>query len=907
MVVKVNQNDRRRFIAPLTVAHGPAIVKKNAARMLVGLGSPMNATTRAFLEAVQRPQDDRKEVTAFYPLGRSRQGLYLHCWWLPVIATAVAMMLGCRQPSQHVRPKAPAPRVGARAFQVVDYRDLLKGPGAMGEVGDFRLDNGRVAFIVAGIAHRLGYVETGGNLIDAATRTFDNDCLGLVFPLFDNLFTRQAIYTSARVVADGSRGSAGILRVTGHDSVDPKIRIATEYRLAAGNDYLEIVTTVSNDLPYKLDEYELGDVLLWRQAEPFILGWNNKDWGTNLTAPYAAAVGPSRFGMDRLTYGYAAEQELLRLHPGSVWTDATVCTKDIPPKGNATYRRFFYVVNGDIDALTTVLERDQRHGLGRPSWIDGRVRDATSGAGVANATIKCYNRAEYLLGQARSDQDGRYRIPVTGGLCHLVVSHRQRGACQPVVIEVAQQQHVKAEDIKLPAPARVVVRVVDQDGQPIPARLAFIGSGSTPSPNFGPAFAMPARSVVCRLPGRNAPLAVPPGTYRVVASRGLEYERAERTVTLRAGAFSQVELTIRRSVHLPGYISADFHQHGVGSFDTPLGTIPRIKANACEGVQLFAISDYNAISDYSPLVDQLRLSPWVRAVMAAEVTAFNWGRFSLLLVNPRPHLPRRGLPDIKGKNAAEILQALRNVPGALVQVNHPRAGYAGYFDRLRWVAPNRPPEAMSFNFDLLEVMSGRRMDEWRRVMHDWFHLLNRGLRITATGGSNSHVWLMEEPGYPRMYLLLDQDSPEQISEQAIRESLLNQRVFITSGPLVDFTVEGQPLGSTVAIKHSYVDIKVRVLAASWDDVSEVLIFANGKEALRIPVQGRANTDVVRFDKQLRLPISHDVWLVVLVKGARAIALPRGEPARKPLLPMALTNPIWVDQDGDGRYSPPAKP
>src|SRR5258708_12910055 len=83
---------------------------------------------------------------------------------------------------------------GTRAFagQVQSRAELVGGPRAVGEVGDWRLSNGRVRFIVQDKGASRVYTSFGSTLIDADLarpnepdpygRRIGHDALGELFP-----------------------------------------------------------------------------------------------------------------------------------------------------------------------------------------------------------------------------------------------------------------------------------------------------------------------------------------------------------------------------------------------------------------------------------------------------------------------------------------------------------------------------------------------------------------------------------------------------------------------------------------------------------------------------------------------------------------------------------------------------
>lgn len=110
----------------------------------------------------------------------------------------------------------------SRALRVSDRTMLIGGPTALGEVGDYLLENDKVRVVVQDLTYNRGSGLFGGSLIDADLKRFDNkgdglggsgrDTFGELFPVF---FLEMIDPQSVTVVNDGTNGEAAIVEVKG--------------------------------------------------------------------------------------------------------------------------------------------------------------------------------------------------------------------------------------------------------------------------------------------------------------------------------------------------------------------------------------------------------------------------------------------------------------------------------------------------------------------------------------------------------------------------------------------------------------------------------------------------------------------------------------------------------------------
>src|SRR5262249_43922742 len=117
-------------------------------------------------------------------------------------------------------------------------------------------------------------------------------------------------------------------------------------------------------------------------------------------------------------------------------------------------------------------------------------------------------------------------------------------------------------------------------------------------------------------------VAIAPGRYELVATRGLDWEAASQRVDLPgAGARADVApFALRPLEPLAGFVTADLHVHGEASDDSQPTNEDRLRRFTAEGVRVLVASDHDHIANYAPALARLCLADRVRVVQGVEVT-----------------------------------------------------------------------------------------------------------------------------------------------------------------------------------------------------------------------------------------------------------------------------------------------
>ena len=125
----------------------------------------------------------------------------------------------------------------------------------------------------------------------------------------------------------------------------------------------------------------------------------------------------------------------------------------------------------------------------------------------------------------------------------------------------------------------------------------------TPQPNLGPQNR--AHGCVDQYHSEKGQFRVPlpPGKYRVIVTRGIEYSHLQQTIDLRPEQSVAVKGVLKRIVDTTGWVSADYHNHSTPSGDNTTGTDDRIINLAAEHIEFAPTTEHNRLYDWRPEYD----------------------------------------------------------------------------------------------------------------------------------------------------------------------------------------------------------------------------------------------------------------------------------------------------------------
>ena len=464
----------------------------------------------------------------------------------------------------------------------------------------------------------------------------------------------------------------------------------------------------------------------------------------------------------------------------------------------------------------------------------------------------------------------------------------------------------------------VKVKITDKKGEYVPGKVSFIGLDPTRTPYFlpenpvenGKRWETAKNSKFPPKEGLEIPL--PVGTYLVTASRGPEYSRGQEIVEVLKDERIELTFVVNRVLDTTGFASVDPHMHTIYS-DGRMDVEERIKSVVAEGVDVAMATDHNIVIDYLPILKKLGFEDELTTIIGNEVSVRG-----LIHYNTYP-LTYRGDEDKNGailaladKTSLLFEASWQKDPGALIQVNHPRAGTIGYFNNLQLETETAASAINGFDisFDVLESLNGPYAYSSNSVaIQDWLNLLNRGYYKPLVGSSDSHSIDRDEPGYSRTYVYYKGDKGTDLDTRAVIEAIKKGHSFASNAPIVELSVnENFVPGDICSAPNGKVNIHLKVQSAPWISLNEVKILINGERRLVFPVNA-ARADAVKFEKDIVLTLDRDATIIAEVMGKKSLypvvqAISRDGLLEDAVLPYALTNPVFVDVDGNGAFDPP---
>jgi len=623
--------------------------------------------------------------------------------------------------------------------------------------------------------------------------------------------------------------------------------------------------------------------------------------------------------------------------------------QELSPGETYTFIRYLTLSDSDWSKAAANAFHEKRIVTGK---IAGAVLEDGSARRIANAIVRISggpgwngNGPAPPMLQVKSRADGTFVADVPAGDYYLEAEAlgRSHSGITTAVLTVKPGRTPTISALTMTKESRLRIAISEAEtptSSPLPVKLTIISKPSTSDLNYG--FSADISNGVRDtryLPHGADIFPITPGRYRLIVSRGIEYDILQQDIEILPGQ----DLTITGSLphvmkgKLPGMVSMDAGIITNNSGSGYAKTESRVIQAACEGVQVIVSGDYDQVTNLQQVIERQKLSRWTKAFHGRRILLHKDEMSADLFVYPLDTETSAALdkaiqsvsglpPDIA---LADLKQQLPDLIFEISRPNHPEAGYLNAFPFSKvandFTDRNIPPP----DFNAFQLLEGKRLGQYPELYPSYINIqLSRfrnsqphmGQAVAPSGSSFSRLSYGQEIGYPRTYLYIDESrSLAELGVDDITSAILGQRFMVTNGPILLFDAfdyktkkfDIQP-GQMLDLKTTEIcRIRARVLAAPWITLSGVATKENGLYGSTVMIN-KASEEVERYpganagqgSNIFAREIDSDTLIEATAFSDRRSLAPVVPDALEdfggPIYPFAWSAPIFVDRNGDGK-------
>jgi TolB protein len=405
---------------------------------------------------------------------------------------------------------------------------------------------------------------------------------------------------------------------------------------------------------------------------------------------------------------------------------------------------------------------------------------------------------------------------------------------------------------------------------------------------------------------KSSEMEVPPGRYVIEISRGPRFKISRQTVLVpddksgfAHGALSSLDFDLDK----PGrWVAADLHVHmnyGGTYRNVAENLSEQADAEGLEFVHELTVNKEQRFpnlqfSEFDPRkINNSNLD--VQIAQGQEFHTSYWGHRGVLRL--KDHLLLPGYAGYPNTAAASLYPMNADVydmaheQGALVGAVHPFDEVPDPFAKPEQrITDELPVDVALGKLDYMEIVG---FSDHKSTASVWYKLLNLGFRIPAGGGTDATTDyaapIRGQVGFDRVYLWTP-GWPAPI--ESFMDGLKRGRTFATNGPLIEFKLSGEMVGSELKFDAPQSAVPFTAKLRSIVPVDHFEVVCNGNVVQRLKLEGtRDSGDLIGT-----IPLKESGWCVL-----RAWS----EKAEYPLMDnyaYATTSPVYVTIGGKRAYA-----
>jgi TolB protein len=399
-------------------------------------------------------------------------------------------------------------------------------------------------------------------------------------------------------------------------------------------------------------------------------------------------------------------------------------------------------------------------------------------------------------------------------------------------------------------------------------------------------------------------LQVPVGQIRLEASKGFENRSVTKTVEAKQNSPNRFEIKLEPlpwgNTQGEEWVSGDLHVHMNygGTYRNDCQLLAEIAEN--EGLKVIhnlVVNKEQRFPDmeFLDLPESRCGNPDVLIVQGQEFHTSYWGHRGILRLKDHPLLPGyAGYPNTAAASLYPMnadVYDMAHAQGALVGEVHP-------FDAVpdpsamptQRITDELPIDVALGKLDYMEIVG---FSDHKSTAAVWYKLLNLGFKLPAGAGTdattNYAAPIRGQAGFDRVYVWTPM-WPASIDTWM--DGLKQGRTFATNGPLIEFELGGEMVGSELKFDAPQTAVPFTAKLRSIVPVDHLEIVCNGKVVKTLP------TDAAKESADISgtLPLQESGWCVL-----RAWS----EKAEYPVMDnytYATTSPVYVTIAGKRAYA-----
>jgi TolB protein len=391
---------------------------------------------------------------------------------------------------------------------------------------------------------------------------------------------------------------------------------------------------------------------------------------------------------------------------------------------------------------------------------------------------------------------------------------------------------------------------------------------------------------------------VPAGPVRIDIVRGFRQPFESQVVDIAAGGTTQIASTAM-PVSSPAaggghWVSGDAHVHMnyAGLYrNVPAHLVEQMAAEDLDIVHALIVNKEQRFPDiaYSGRGIDPASTPGQIVMHGQEFHTSYWGHLGILGLSGGTLLPGySGYPDTAAASLAPTnadVADMAHARGALVGYVHPFDEDPHPFDVHEAQTSELPVDVALGKVDYMEIGG---FSDYHATAGVWYRLLNLGFRLPAGNGTDAmtnFASLHGPVGTNRVWVRVP-DGPLSVTDWLA--GLKAGRSVATNGPLLDFTLGGQPIGAELALSQGQAAVPFTAQLASIVPLDHFELVCNGAVVRTFTLRGARRAADVSGTVALR----HSGWCLLRASSAS------GEYPVLDKYVYATTSPIYVTVAGE---------